>query len=62
MIYETIVLSTIVLFLFAVISVLKNIFETATDKLIWFLVVLIPFIGPVLFLFIGRNQGLVKGK
>ena len=61
MIYETIVLGTIVLFLFTVISVLKNRFETATDKLIWLLVVLIPFVGPLLYLFIGRKQRLVKG-
>lgn len=52
---------TLILFLIAVIDVLKNRFETATDKLIWFLVVfLIPFIGPILYAFIGRKQKLQK--
>jgi len=59
-IYETIMLSSIGLFLFAIISVLKNRFESSTDKLIWFLVILIPFVGPLLYLFIGKKQRLVK--
>lgn len=50
-------LCTLILFLIAVIDVLKNSFETATDKLIWFLVVfLIPIIGPILYFSIGRKQ------
>lgn len=52
-------LFTLILFLMTVIDVLKNKFETATDKLIWFLVVfLIPIIGPILYAFIGRKQKL----
>jgi len=54
-------LCILILFLFAVIDVLKNRFETATDKLIWFLVVfLIPVIGPILYFSIGRKQKLQK--
>lgn len=58
--YLIISFSIIILFLFSVISVLKNRFESATDKLIWFLVVLIPMIGPILYVFIGRKQKLKK--
>jgi len=55
-------LFTLILFLFAVIDILKNRFETETDKLIWFLVVfLIPVIGPILYVFIGRKQKISKG-
>ena len=54
-------LCTLILFLIAVIDVLKNRFETATDKLTWFLVVfLIPIIGPILYVSIGRKQKLAK--
>ena len=50
-------LCTLILFLIAAIDVLKNSFETATDKLIWFLVVfLIPIIGAILYFSIGRKQ------
>jgi len=51
---------TLILFLITVIDVLKNRFETPTDKLIWFLVVLLPLIGPILYIFIGRKQKLAK--
>jgi len=61
LIYPITLLSIVILFLFTVIGVLKNRFESATDKLIWFLVVLIPLIGPILYLFIGRKQKLSKG-
>ena len=55
-----IVLCMLILFLFTVIDILKNRFESATDKLIWVIVVaLIPLIGPILYLFIGRKQKLV---
>ena len=54
-------LGTFILFLIVVIDILKNRFESATDKLIWVLVVLIPLIGPILYIFIGRKQKLTKG-
>jgi len=60
-IYLIIFLSQLILFLFTVIDILKNRFETATDKLIWFLVVfLLPIIGPILYITIGRKQKLLK--
>lgn len=50
-------ISQLILFLFTVIDILKNRFETATDKLIWFFVVfLVPIIGPILYLTVGRKQ------
>jgi len=45
-----------VLWLWAMIDILKNEF-TGSNKLIWLLVVmLLPFIGMVLYWFIGREQ------
>jgi len=60
-IYLLFLLSSLILFLIAVIDVLKNRFETATDKLIWFLVILfVPLIGPILYFTIGRKQKVKK--
>ena len=54
-------LCTLIMFLITVVDILKNRFETATDKLTWFLVVfLIPIIGPILYITIGRKQKLEK--
>jgi len=54
-------LASFILFLLAAIDILKSKFETATDKLTWFLAVLfVPVIGPVLYLFIGRKQKVAK--
>jgi len=51
----------LILFLFAAIDILKNRFVSDIDKLIWVLVViLVPFIGPILYFFIGRQQRLIK--
>lgn len=60
-IYLILCLSQLMLFLFTVIDILKNRFETATDKLIWFFVIfLVPIIGPILYVTIGRKQKLPK--
>lgn len=59
--YIVISLSIVILFIFTVIDVLKNRFESAIDKLIWLFVGLIPIIGPILYLFIGRKQKQSKG-
>jgi len=61
LIFQLFFLCTFILFLITAINVLKNRFETATDKLIWFLVVLLPLIGPILYIFIGRKQKLAIG-
>lgn len=46
-----------VLFLIALIDVLKNNFNPVINKLIWVIVViLLPFIGPIFYFFIGRKQ------
>lgn len=59
--YLIILLSIFLLFLLTLIDVLKNRFVSDIDKLIWFIVVLIPLIGPILYLFIGRKQKQSKG-
>lgn len=53
-----ILLLVIVVFLFIIvlIDLLKHNFKKDIDKLIWFLVIFIPIIGPVLYLIIGRKQ------
>ena len=49
----------LVLFLIAAIDILKNRFVSDIEKLIWILVViLVPLIGPTLYLVIGRKQKL----
>lgn len=60
-IYLILCLGQLMLFLFTIIDILKNRFETATDKLIWFFVIfLVPIIGPILYVTIGRKQKLPK--
>ncbi len=54
---------TFLLFLIAVIDLLKSRFETPTDKLIWLLVVfLVPIIGPILYSTIGIKQKIAKNR
>lgn len=51
-----IVLTPFILLLIALIDILKNEFKN-NNKLIWLLVVLfLPYIGPILYYFIGLNQ------
>ncbi|MEO1051952.1 MAG: PLD nuclease N-terminal domain-containing protein [Bacteroidota bacterium] len=50
---------TFILYLAALISILRNKFESATDKLIWVIVVIfLPFLGSILYFSIGRKQTL----
>ncbi|HEY6915967.1 MAG TPA: PLDc N-terminal domain-containing protein [Paludibacter sp.] len=60
LIFRLFFLCSFILFLIVIIDVLKSRFETATDKLIWFLVLLLPLIGPILYVFIGRKQKLKR--
>ena len=47
----------IILFIIAIKDILKSKFESATDKLIWVLVViLVPIIGPLLYIYIGKKK------
>jgi hypothetical protein len=50
-----------ILFIYAIIDVLKNKFEPENNKIIWVIVViLLPILGPVLYFFIGKKQKLLK--
>jgi hypothetical protein len=56
-----IIVSAIILFLIAIKDLLKSKFESDIDKLIWFLlVVMVPIIGPLLYIFIGKKQRQLK--
>ena len=53
------IICLLTLFLIAAIDILKNRFVSDIEKLIWILVViLVPLIGPILYLLIGRKQKL----
>jgi len=57
-IWMIIVLFIAILPIICLVSILKNDFKN-NDKVIWLvIVVLIPFLGSVLYLFIGRKQRL----
>ncbi|MDN3666025.1 PLDc N-terminal domain-containing protein [Algibacter miyuki] len=57
-IWQAIILISIGLWIYCLIDILKNKFAQ-NDKIIWILVViLIPFIGSLLYLFIGKNKKL----
>jgi glucan phosphoethanolaminetransferase (alkaline phosphatase superfamily) len=46
-----------VLWIWAIVDLLRSTFSSETNKLIWALVIVfIPFIGSILYLVIGRNQ------
>lgn len=58
LIWQAVILISIGLWIFCLIDVLRNKFDQ-NDKVIWLLVVvLIPFLGSLLYLFIGRNKQL----
>lgn len=43
--------------LYTLIDTTKSKFVESSDKIMWaLLIVLTPFVGPILYLFIGRNQ------
>lgn len=46
-----------ILWLWAIIDLLKRDFSNSTNKLIWALIIIfVPFIGSILYLIIGRKQ------
>lgn len=56
-----IIASIIILFLISIKDILKSKFESDNDKLIWvLLVILVPIIGPLLYIFIGKRQRMSK--
>ncbi len=59
-IWQILILASILLPIIALISILKNDFKN-NDKLIWVLVTLfLPFFGPILYFIIGRPKRLGK--
>ena len=45
------------LLIIALIDILRSTFKDSTNKIIWVLVVIfVPFLGPILYLIIGRGQ------
>ncbi len=57
-IWQLFILFLIVLWIYCLIDVLRNRFSQ-NDKVIWLLtVILVPFIGSILYLILGRNKRL----
>jgi hypothetical protein len=51
-----------ILFLWALIDVIRRQFPNPNDKVLWILlVVLIGWLGPILYLIIGRKKGTIPG-
>jgi hypothetical protein len=49
----------LVLWIFAIVDLIQRQFEDQTNKIVWALVILlIPFIGSILYLIIGRKGGM----
>jgi len=56
MLWQIIILVSIGLFIYSLVDILKSSFDN-NNKLIWILVVLlVPFLGSILYLSIGRKQ------
>lgn len=54
--WQTLILISIGLWIYCLIDILKNTFKK-NDKTIWILVaLLLPFLGPILYLCIGNNK------
>lgn len=52
-----------ILLLIAIVDLLKRDFSKPNDKIVWVLViVLIPFLGPLLYLLFGKRSGTRSGK
>ena len=45
-----------ILWLAALIDILRNEFKRDINKLVWFFTIIIPVLGPLLYLFIGFEQ------
>jgi len=51
-----------ILFLWALIDVIRRQFPNPNDKILWILLVLlIGWLGPILYLIIGRKKGTIPG-
>ncbi|PJJ76031.1 phospholipase D-like protein [Thermoflavifilum aggregans] len=50
-------LLTLILWIWALVDIIRSRFESDTTKIIWIVVViLLPVLGSILYLIIGRNQ------
>lgn len=59
-IWLTLLLLTMIFPLICLISILRNKFKNQ-DKLIWVIIVIfLPFLGPLLYLIMGRNQRIIN--
>lgn len=59
-IWSTLILLIMILPLICLISILKNEFKNQ-NKLIWVIVVIfLPFLGPLLYLIMGRSQRIIN--
>lgn len=57
-VWQALILVSIVLWIYCLIDILKNKFEQ-NDKIVWVLVVIfLPILGFILYLFIGKNKKL----
>ncbi|HLO72602.1 MAG TPA: PLD nuclease N-terminal domain-containing protein [Flavobacterium sp.] len=60
MIWQIILFVSLFFWLFCVIDVLRNSFNS-NDKLVWILVLLfVPILGPFLYFFIGRKKRIIN--
>ena len=51
------------LWLIAIFDLLKREFEDSTNKIVWALIILlIPFLGSILYFIIGKKSGVIKTK
>lgn len=51
-----------VLFLWALIDVIRRQFQNPNDKILWLvLILLVGILGPILYLIIGRKKGTIPG-
>ena len=52
-----------VIWVLAIVEIVKSEFQDKNERLIWLLlVILLPFIGTILYLMIGRKQRLAAGS
>lgn len=55
-------LATTIVWVLAIIEIVRSDFDSKDERLIWLLlVILLPFIGTVLYLMIGRKKRLTAG-
>jgi membrane protein YdbS with pleckstrin-like domain len=60
MLWQTMIFLHIILFLISLIDIVKSEF-IKNDKLIWFIsIIIVPLLGPILYLIIGKKQKIKK--